>query len=174
MLAYGADETSLTLEQQTQCAEIIAAGKAILIERNTINSACAIADIGQELQRVSIIQTINVETNVSQVNENKLPELPESVLAQIAAYATDLQRPNSLTQDQITRCAAVGTESLKATDIELFFIKKIKKEFVSKTPGDTINNILNERQNSNNGQVQRLLNLDFKHFVEEGLQASRV
>ena len=56
----------------------------------------------------------------SQEHENKLPELPESVLAQIAAYATDLQRPNSLTQDQITKCAAVGTESLKATDIELF------------------------------------------------------
>ena len=85
--------------------------------------------------------------------KKKLTELPESVLAQIAAYATDLQRPNSLTQDQITRCAVVGTESLKATDIELFHQEN--KKFVSNTPGDTINNILNERQNSNNGQVQR-------------------
>ena len=102
MLAYGADETSLTLVQQTQCAEIIAAGKAILIARNNRNSACAIADIGQELQRVSIIQNHPCrEQAESQEHENKLPELPESVLAQIAAYATDLQRPNSLTQDQV-------------------------------------------------------------------------
>ena len=72
MLEAGADEASLTLEQQTQCAEIIAEGRAILIARNNRNSACALANIGQELQRVSIIQNHQCRMpNASQVNEKE-------------------------------------------------------------------------------------------------------
>ena len=56
LIAHGADEASLTLEQQTQVEQAIAEARAILIARNNRNSACALADIGQELQRVSIIQ----------------------------------------------------------------------------------------------------------------------
>ena len=79
LIAYGADETLLIEAQQGRCAEAIAEGKAILI-RNTKNSACALADIGQELQRVSIIQNHPCrEQAESQEHENKLPELPESV-----------------------------------------------------------------------------------------------
>ena len=101
-----------------------------------------------------INNTNQMQVKLKVKSRKQAPELPEFIIAQIAAYATDLQRPNSLTQDQITKCAAVGTESLKATDIELFHQEN--KKFVSKTPGDiAINNILNRSQNSNNGQVQR-------------------
>ena len=51
LIAHGADEASLTLEQQTQVEQAIAEARAILIARNNRNSACALADIGQELQR---------------------------------------------------------------------------------------------------------------------------
>ncbi len=149
LIAYGADETLLTEEQQARYAESIAEGKAILI-RNTKNSACALADIGQELQRVSLIQNHKCrKPDVSQQDENKLPEFTEPILAQIAAYATDIQRPNSLTQDQITKCATVGTESLAKTDITQF--NETDKKFVARNPGNTINNILNGNQNPDNG-----------------------
>ena len=151
LLAHGADETSLNEAQQTQFAEAIAAGKTILIQRNTKSSACALADIGQELQRVSIMQNHECrESDVSQAQENKLPEFTEPILAQIAAYATDIQRPNSLTQDQITKCATVGTESLAKTDITQF--NETDKKFVARNPGNTINNILNGNQNPIGGQ----------------------
>ncbi len=147
LIAYGADETLLTEAQQARYAESIAEGKAILI-RNTKNSACALADIGQELQRVSIIQNHPCrEQAVSQEHENKLPELPESILAQIAAFATDIPRPNSLTQEQIEQCANVGTESLASTDENKFF--------VARDPKNTIQNILNGNQNLNGGEVNR-------------------
>jgi ankyrin repeat protein len=150
LLAYGADETLLTEAQQARYAESIAEGKAILI-RNTKNSACALADTGRELQRVSIIQKHPCrEQAESQAHENKLPELPESILAQIAAYATDLPRPNSLTQEQIKKCAEVGTECIEGTDMQEFFHYETK--FVERDPGNTIQNILNGNQNPANGQ----------------------
>jgi len=150
LIAHGADETLLTKEQQARYAEVIAEG--ILIRKNTKNSACALADIGQELQRVSIIQKHPCrEPDESQQDENKLPEFTEPILAQIAAYATDIQRPNRLTQDQIKKCAEVGTESLAKTDITQF--NETDKKFVARNPGNTINNILNGSQNPTNGQV---------------------
>jgi ankyrin repeat protein len=150
LLAYGADETLLTEEQQARYAEVIAEGRAILI-RNTRNSACALADIGQELQRVSIIQNHpSREQAESQAHENKLPELTEPILAQIAAYATELPMPNSLTQEQIKKCAEVGTESLASTDANTF--NETDEKFVARAPGNTIENILNGNQNPANGQ----------------------
>ena len=151
LLAYGADETSLTEAQQTHFAAVIAEGKALLI-RNTRKAACALADTGRELKRVSIMQNHKCrKPDVSQQDENKLPEFTEAILAQIAAYATDIQRPNSLTQDKITKCAEVGTGSLEGTDLLGFFHHEAK--FVVRNPGNTINNILkNGSQNPTNGQ----------------------
>ncbi len=150
LLAVGADETLLTEADQVQYAEAIAEGRAILI-RNTRNSACAIADIGRELQRVSIIQNHpSREQAESKADINKLPGLTEPILAQIAAFATVIQRPNSLTQEQIEQCANVGTECIEGTDMQEFFHYETK--FVARNPGNTIENILNGNQNPANGQ----------------------
>jgi len=146
LIAHGADETSLNEEQQTQFAEAIAAGKTILIQRNTKSSACALADTGKELQRVSIIQNHPCrEASEVQEHENNISAFPESILAKIAAYATDLQRPNSLTQMQITRCAEVGAHSLETTNMREFFHHEAK--FLESNSGNTIDNILNGNQN---------------------------
>ena len=56
-----------------------------------------------------------------------------------------------LRQDQIKKCAEVGTESLAKTDITQF--NETDKKFVARNPGNTINNILNGSQNPTNGQV---------------------
>ena len=79
LIAYGGDEKLLTEAQQTQYAEEIAEG---ILNRNTRSSALTLADTGRELQRVSIIQNHPCrKSDGSQDNENKLPELPESILA---------------------------------------------------------------------------------------------
>jgi ankyrin repeat protein len=153
LLAAGADETLLTEAQQTQYAEAIAEGKAILI-RNTRNSAIALAGTGRELQRVSIIQNHpSREQDEIQEHENKLPKLPKCILAQIAAFGTELPSPNSLTQKQIEQCANVGTESLESTGMRGFFHYETK--FVQRDPKNTIENILNGNQNPNGGEVNR-------------------
>jgi ankyrin repeat protein len=150
LLAVGADETLLNEADQVQYAEAIAEGRAILI-RNTRNSAIALADIGRELQRVSIIQNHpSREQAESKADINKLPGLTEPILAQIAAFATVIQRPNSLTQEQIEQCANVGTECIEGTDMLGFFHYETK--FVERDPGNTIQNILNGNQNPANGQ----------------------
>jgi len=150
LLEAGAHETLLiassrsrTEAQKAQFAEALAAGKALLIT-NTISSACALADIGQELKRVSLIH--NHPFREASEDEKMFSAFPESILAKIATYAIDLQSPHSLTQEQITKCAEIGTESLQATT---------NKRFIAIKPKNTIDHILNGSQNSNSGQVHR-------------------
>ena len=120
LVTHGADETSLTKAQQTRFTEAIALGKACLI-KNTRSSACALADTGRELQIESLMQNHPCrEASEVQEHENNIAAFPESILAKIASYAAEIQRPNSLTPDQIIKCAEVGTKSLEATDREQF------------------------------------------------------
>ena len=125
----------------------MAAGKAILIERNNRNSACALADTGKELQRVSIIQNHPCrEASEVQEHENNIAAFPESILAKIAAYATDIKRPNRLDEDKAFNCAKMGAESYEIT-----YTGKDTR-FLKRNPGNTIENILNGNQNLINGQ----------------------
>ena len=49
-----------------------------------------------------------------QEHENNIAAFPESILAKIASYAAEIQRPNSCLPDQIIKCAEVGTREFRS------------------------------------------------------------
>ena len=152
LIAYGADETLLTEERKAQYAKEIAEG---ILNRNTRSSALALANIGRELQRVTIMQNHPCrEAALSQVHEKKLLELPESILALVAVYGAERQYPNNLNGSQSMRCAQLGTYSLEAyNDLEYFHYAT---KFADREPQNTIARILNGANNPGNGHSHQI------------------
>ena len=98
VIAFGADEGSLSDQQRTQYQDVIAEGKTILIERNTQDLEFRLKDTGRALAQIS---SHNFKNIAIEANAALWKNLPSEILAIITSFAVSGRVPNKFTSTEI-------------------------------------------------------------------------